>query len=127
LKYCLQNDIFEVFRGCKTLTGITIPNGVTTIGSEAFINCESLASITIPNSVTSIGSYAFVDCTSLASITIPASVTGEYYSVGYRAFLRWTASQTINIQGKANKEATIAAGWNEGWDRDCQAQINYGK
>ena len=122
----------SAFKDCKTLVGITIPNGVTSIGREAFSRCSSLASATIPNSVTSIGSDAFVDCTSLASITIPASVgltrvTGEYYSVGYSAFLRWTASQTINIQGKANREATIAAGWINGWDDFCDAQIVYGK
>ncbi|MGN1123813.1 MAG: fibronectin type III domain-containing protein, partial [Eubacterium sp.] len=36
----------------------------------AFEDCSSLTSITIPNSVTSIGDFAFEDCSSLTSITV---------------------------------------------------------
>lgn len=63
------------FSDCKSLTSVTIPNSVTSIGAFAFSWCESLESITIPNSVTSIGEFAFWQCTSLESITIPDSVT----------------------------------------------------
>ena len=38
---------------------ITIPDGVTSIGSEAFIRCLSLTSIILPSSITSIGLGAF--------------------------------------------------------------------
>ncbi|MDY4513382.1 MAG: leucine-rich repeat domain-containing protein [Paludibacteraceae bacterium] len=54
----------EAFFECSSLTSITIPNSVTSIGS-AFLYCSSLTSITIPNSVTSIGGIAFFGCTSL--------------------------------------------------------------
>ena len=119
----------RAFEDCKTLTGITIPAGVTSIGAGAFRGCTSLTSVTLPAGLKSIDRNAFTFCESLTSITIPASVTSTYanFAVGYETFRGWTASQTINIQGKANKEATIAAGWNEGWDRNCEAQINYGK
>ena len=70
------------FSGCTGLTSITIPNSVTSIGYDAFYRCTGLTSITIPNSVTSIGNYAFYGCSSLTSITIPNSVT----SIGYHAF-----------------------------------------
>jgi hypothetical protein len=63
------------FYDCSSLTSITIPNGVTSIGSYAFYNCSSLTSITIPDSVTSIGGGAFSGCSSLTSITIPNGVT----------------------------------------------------
>ena len=63
------------FSACTGLTGITIPDGVTTIGPGAFMNCTSLTSITISNSVTTIGSSSFYGCKILASITIPDSVT----------------------------------------------------
>ncbi len=63
------------FRGCSGLTSITIPNSVTSIGSGAFYNCTGLTSVTIPNSVTTIGSFAFRNCKDLTSVTIPNSVT----------------------------------------------------
>ena len=63
------------FRHCRSLTSITIPNSVTSIGGDAFYGCRSLTSIIIPNSVTSIGYYAFRNCSGLQSIAIPNSVT----------------------------------------------------
>ncbi len=49
----------EAFVNCNSLTSVTIPDSVTSIGQMAFEYCSSLASVTIPDSVTSIGSYAF--------------------------------------------------------------------
>ena len=40
----------------------TIKNGIIKILSRAFQDCKTLTSVTIPNSVTSIGSSAFVNC-----------------------------------------------------------------
>ena len=70
---------------------VIIENGVTSIGENAFRGCETLTDITIPDSVTSIGGSAFCDCTSLTSITIPDSVT----SIGDGAFVEtlWYENQ----------------------------------
>ena len=62
------------FYYCTSLTSITIPASVTSIGSYAFYNCN-LTGITIPAGVTSIGDRAFAYCKSLTGITIPAGVT----------------------------------------------------
>ena len=81
------------YSNCSSLTSITIPNSVTSIGGSAFSNCSSLTSINIPNRVTSIGAYAFYDCTGLTSITIPNSVT----SIGSSAFEGCSGLTSITI------------------------------
>lgn len=52
----------------RTVTSITIPSGVTSIGEYVFAGCTRLTSITIPASVTSIHAMAFVECTALTDI-----------------------------------------------------------
>ena len=64
----------NVFKDNTTITSITIPNSVTSIGDAAFEGCTGLTSITIPNSVTSIGGYAFYDCSGLTNVTIGKGV-----------------------------------------------------
>ena len=81
------------FIDCSHLTGITIPNSVTTIGGCAFANCTGLTNFTIPNTITSIGYYAFYGCSGLTSITIPNSVT----SIGEYAFSSCTGLTGITI------------------------------
>ena len=49
----------DAFAGCPGLTSVTIPDGITTIGSKAFADCQALHSITLPDSITSIGSSIF--------------------------------------------------------------------
>ena len=66
---------YIAFSGCISLTSINIPDGVTSIYIHTFSGCTSLTSVTIPDSVTYIDGSAFEGCTSLESVTIPDSVT----------------------------------------------------
>ena len=84
---------YSAFRGCTSLTSVTIPDSVISIGDRAFSWCTSLTSVTIPDSVTSIGDYAFERCESLTSVTIPDSVT----SIGERAFSDCTSLTNVTI------------------------------
>ena len=76
-------DGYTTFVECTSLTSVTIPDSVTTIGDGVCQDCSGLTSVTIPDNVTSIGRYAFAWCESLTSVTIPDSVT----SIGDLAFV----------------------------------------
>lgn len=57
------------FCDCSSLTSVTIPNGVTSIDSNAFMSCD-LTTVTIPDSVTQIEGNPFAYCTSLNRIIV---------------------------------------------------------
>ena len=58
----------HAFRGCSSITSVTIPNSVTSIGTSAFKWCSGLKIVTIPNSVTSIDKEAFFNCENLVKV-----------------------------------------------------------
>lgn len=64
----------EVFRECKALANVTLPDTMETIGTAAFKHCYGLPEIVIPDSVTIIEEEAFSGCTSLQEIIVPDSV-----------------------------------------------------
>ena len=68
----------NAFSGLNGLTSVTIPNSVTSIGSSAFSDCSGLTSVTIPGGVSSIEGYTFQRCSSLTSVTILNGVTTVY-------------------------------------------------
>ena len=74
------------------LTSVTM-NSVISIGEGAFRGCTSLSGVSIPSSVTVIGEAAFRGCTSLTSVNIPSSVT----EIGYRAFENCSKLETVNM------------------------------
>ena len=94
----------NAFDSCTGLTSITIPSSVTSIGDSAFQGCRGLTSITIPSSVTSISNYAFDSCTGLTSITIPTSVT----SIGSNAFGGCSLLTSITIPSSVTNIDTTA-------------------
>lgn len=85
----------ESFYGCLGLTGnLVIPNSVTTIGNFAFQNCSGLTgNLTIGDSVTIIGASAFRNCSGLTGdLTVPYSVT----SIGWSAFRECSGLTNVN-------------------------------
>ena len=81
------------FLACNSLTSVTIGNNVTSIGNGAFCGCRRLTSVNIPNSVTSIGGSAFEYCSSLTSVTIPNRVI----SIGSYAFKNCNSLTSVTI------------------------------
>ena len=57
--YQLAAIDIQAFRDCSSLTGISVPEGVTSIGRMAFAFCTLLDSIVLPSTLTEIGTMAF--------------------------------------------------------------------
>ena len=105
------------FSYCFSLSNITIPESVTSIGISAFSDCTALTEITIPDSVISIEYSAFRDCPALTSINIPDGVT----SIGQWAFYDCSSLTDIYCEAAAQPE-----GWNSYWLGDCAADVFFG-
>ena len=65
------------FSYCRSLTSVTIGDGVTSIGAGAFADCTGLTSVTIPDGVTSIDILAFRNCSGLTYIICQATTPPE--------------------------------------------------
>jgi hypothetical protein len=65
-----------------SLTSITIPEGMATLGANCFMSCGGLASVSIPSTVKELRESTFTDCTSLASVALPDGLT----TIGYSCF-----------------------------------------
>ena len=102
------ND-YGFFENCSSLTSITLPDSLKTIGEEAFVSCSSLKDITFGYNIPQIDDYAFWKCDSLASITYPANafIHDSVYTLGVN-----------NINVKANN-------WKEFCEGNVHKELNY--
>lgn len=76
-KFCndtFNNGYFLGEKGQKYLTAITLPDDLSSIGSNTFYGCENLKYISIPPLVTDIGRKAFYNCTSLETVVMLTGV-----------------------------------------------------
>jgi len=67
---CFPNMAGEVFKNCRHLKSVDLPEGLSCIACKTFKGCCRLESIVLPKSVDSIYESAFRDCTSLTRVTI---------------------------------------------------------
>lgn len=98
----------DAFGYCSQLTNISIPNSVTFIGFSAFNSCTSLKSITLPSSLSFISGALFLGCSQLTTIHIPVSVT----SIGNNAFADCPSLMTVTYPGSKTQWDDITKGRN---------------
>ena len=58
----------------EEISELTIPQGVTILGTCLFNGCRSLKKVIIPDGVTDLGTYTFGDCTNLEYVDIGSTV-----------------------------------------------------
>lgn len=107
----------EAFYANSSISSLTLPEGLISVGEYAFANCEAMASVTFPatleklekgafygcdilaaadlskTALVSIGANAFADSPALATANFPATLE----TVGASAFLNCTALTAITL------------------------------
>ena len=89
------------------LTELTIPNSVSALGEAAFSNCKKLSSVRLPDNIKTINNYLFSYCTNLKGIMIPDSVT----TIRESAFEGCNAMKSITIPKSVLTIGEKAFGW----------------
>lgn len=81
------------FQNCSQLKKVTIAKGVRRIGAGVFMDCSSLTDINIPEGVETVEASTFEECTKLESIVIPRSVT----EIGDHAFMGCSGLRNVTL------------------------------
>ncbi len=93
---CLSKIGERAFEGCTSLTDLTIPNKVKSIGGYAFYECTSLAYVKLSDGLSDMGEAAFAKCTSLKKITVPNSVL----HIGRYGFAKCTSLAEVELSNQ---------------------------
>ena len=95
----------------KSVTAITADDleGITSIGLYAFYDCQSLTSITVPASVTSIGDHAFQCGSSTNKVTI--TMLGSTPPAIAATTMHYDNIASIVVPAGASAAYTAAANW----------------
>lgn len=96
------------FKDCQSLTSITIPDSVTSIGGYAFNECTGLTSISIGDGVKSIEDCAFLGCTNLIDVYVK-NLEG-YLNCEYEKGLRNVASNPMYYASRLHVDGQILKG-----------------
>lgn len=83
----------SAFNGCKDLLHIEVPEGVKILEQNAFCGCESLKEIDLPSSLVEIDTLAFQNCSGITSLEIPRSVS----TIEENAFLRCSSLESFAV------------------------------
>lgn len=78
------------------LSGVVIPDSVTTIGEYAFNDCVNMETVVLSNQLKVIEMRAFMSCKALKEVIFPASVE----KIEYDAFAWCTGIQSVTFLGK---------------------------
>lgn len=92
-------EVGSAFKDNDTITGVTIPEGYTDIGTEAFSGCTALKKAVIPGSVDTISSSAFLGCTALDTVDF-AEDTASSLTINAGALANCTSLTSIELPAR---------------------------
>jgi hypothetical protein len=81
----------SAFRGCTSLTSVSLPTATTIGDYYAFAGCTGLTEVSLP-AATTIGASAFPRCTSLTEVSLPAATI-----IGASVFSGCTGLTTVSL------------------------------
>lgn len=81
------------FKFCHNLTSVKLPDNITSLGDETFMTCSKLYSIELPTLLTTIGNYCFLDCWQITALILPQSIT----TLGQGCFMNCKNIETITL------------------------------
>lgn len=86
------------FQNNLTVSRITVPDSVSSIGARCFYGCVRLKTVILPASVTQIAEKTFANCTALERLTVSGALTHIYRD----AFSYCTSLQSFILQPSLN-------------------------
>ena len=105
---------YHFFSGVAALTGVTIPESVTSIIERAIYSCHNITEITIPEGVTTISRWAFEKCSSLSKVTLISPVPP---TAGEEIFKETSSDLKIYVPKGSEEAYRTADGWSTYSDR----------
>lgn len=87
---------------CKGLTSIIVPSGVTKLVQDNFSLCDNLETIALPDGLLSVGGQAFQSCYALKNITLPNTVE----EIAYKAFQNCSSLTTFVLPDNIKRIGT---------------------
>ncbi len=122
-----------------SITALSLPVGLSSIGNAAFCDCQSITGIVLPDSLESVGVHAFAYCVRVSNMVMPAGVShipGYAFwgnSMDYTLFLgdRPIIDEGNGDMGTCYYLPAHAASWQEGtyalpWGSDlCGEDVHW--
>ena len=95
------------FYDCQELMAVTVPASVRTIGSYAFAKCTGMGILNLGSGVQTIGESAFSDCYTLAALSLPSGVQ----RLSNKAFYRCESIPTVYVPASVTHIGMSAFGY----------------
>ena len=89
-------------KGFLPIERVIIEEGVTSVGDFAFRNCYTITYISLPKTMNSIGRYAFRDA-GITSLTIPANVSTIQENAFYNSYLSEVTCLAVTPPNNTNQ------------------------